>query len=245
MVGVRRGLAAGVVGLAVLLGALGVGRVGWVVGLGCAVVLAAATVRRALVDEVVSLGPADVVTLTRATLACGVAALVGESFTGADVVGTLVPLAAVALALDFVDGRVARRTATASAFGARIDGEADAFLILVLSVLVARSAGAWVLATGLVRYACAAASWGLPWMQRPLPPRYWRKVVAAYVGVVLLLAASGRAPAATTYAVLVLACVLLAESFGRDVAWLWRRRAAVNRAGTRDVGEVKTLQRDR
>ena len=60
-----------------------------------------------------------------------------EAFTGADVVGVLVPLAVVALVLDLVDGRVARRTVTASAYGARLDGEADAFLILVLSVLVA------------------------------------------------------------------------------------------------------------
>ena len=47
-------------------------------------------------------------------------------------------LAVVALALDAVDGRVARRTGTVSPFGARLDGEADAFLMLVLSVHVAR-----------------------------------------------------------------------------------------------------------
>ena len=46
-------------------------------------------------------------------------------------------LAAVALALDPADGWLARRTGTASALGARFDGEVDAFLILALSVYVA------------------------------------------------------------------------------------------------------------
>ena len=56
----------------------------------------------------------------------------------------LVSLASVALALDLVDGQVARRTGTTSALGAQMDGEVDSFLILVLSVYVARSSGAWV-----------------------------------------------------------------------------------------------------
>ena len=148
MVGVRRGLAVCLVGVVALLAVLDVGPTGWCVGLACAVVLAVAAGRRATVDGVAALGPADLVTLTRATLACGIAALVAEAFTGADVVGVLVPLTVVALVLDLVDGRVARRTGTASAYGARLDGEADAFLILVLSVLVARDHGAWVLGAG-------------------------------------------------------------------------------------------------
>ena len=155
------------------------------------------------------------------------------------------PLTVLALVLDFVDGRVARRTGTASAFGGRIDGEADAFLILVLSVFVARTAGAWVLAMGLVRYAYAVATWLVPWMQRQLPPRYWRKVVAAYAGIALTVAASAVLPAAATYVVLGVGVALLAESFGWDVVWLWRRRDGVNRADAHDVGKGKTLQQNR
>ena len=34
------------------------------------------------------------------------------------------------------------------------------------------------LAIGAARYAFLAAGWSLPWMREPLPPRYWRKVVA-------------------------------------------------------------------
>ena len=116
-------------------------------------------------------GPASWVTLARAALAAGVAAL------AVDLAATralLVALAAVALALDAVDGWVARRTGTATAFGARFDGEVDAFLILALSVYVAPAYGAWVLAIGAARYVFLAGEWLLPWMRAPLPPRRWR-----------------------------------------------------------------------
>ena len=172
------------------------------------------------------LGPADWVTLARATLAVGVAALVADSFDEPAQVTMLVTLSAVALALDAVDGWVARRSKTASKLGARFDGEVDAFLILVLSVYVARSAGAWVLAIGAARYAFFAAGWLLPWLREPLPPRYWRKVVAATQGVVLTVAAAEVLPLALTQAALVGALVLLCESFGRDVWWLWGHRHA-------------------
>ena len=97
-------------------------------------------------------GPASWVTLARATLAVGVAALVADSFARDTPVALLVALAAVALSLDLVDGWIARRTDTMTALGARFDGEVDAFLILALSVYVAPILGAWVLAIGAARY---------------------------------------------------------------------------------------------
>ena len=72
--------------------------------------------------------------------------------------------------------------------------EVDAFLILVLSVYVAHSAGAWVLAIGLARYLLLAAEQVLPWLRRPTPPRYWGKVVAALQGIVLTVAAADVLP---------------------------------------------------
>src|SRR5918998_1249026 len=102
----------------------------------------------------------------------------------------LVVLSRVALGLDNVDGRVARRTGTVTPFGARFDGEVDAFLILVLSVAVSREYGAWVLVIGAARYLHLAAEWLVPWMGGPPP-----------------------------------ALVLLAESFGRGVGWLYRTGA--------------------
>jgi phosphatidylglycerophosphate synthase len=208
----------------VLAGTVGLSGVGWAVGVTCGVILNAALARGILRYRPDRLGPADWVTLVRATLAVGVAALVADSFDEPAHVTMLVTLSAVALALDSVDGWVARRSKTASTLGARFDGEVDAFLILVLSVYVARSTGAWVLTIGAARYAFLTAGWLLPWMHEPLPPRYWRKVVAGTQGVVLTVAAAEVLPLALTQAALVGALVLLCESFGRDVWWLWAHR---------------------
>lgn len=228
MVEVRNGLSAGLAALVVLLTVLGVttgiGPAGWAAGLTCGVVLGAAVARSASNSRVEACGPADLVTLTRGTLSCGVAALVADSFVRDAATSTLTALAVTALALDAVDGRVARRTGTASGFGARLDGEADAFLMLVLSVYVARSAGAWVLAIGAVRYLFAIAGWVVPWVRVQLPPRYWRKVVTATAGIALTFAAADIATQGASYAALAVALALLAESFGRDVWWLWRHR---------------------
>ena len=160
-------------------------------------------------------------TLARAVLACGVAALTVDSLGGQAPAAILVALSTVALVLDGVDGRVARRTDTASAFGARFDMEVDAFLIMVLSVYVARESGWWVLAMGLARYAFVAAGWVLPWLRGPQPRRQWARVVAAIVGVVLTVAAADVLPAAVTTALLVIALGMLVESFGRSVWGLW------------------------
>src|SRR6185295_2042768 len=172
------------------------------------------------------LGPASWVTLGRATLAVGVAALVADSFARDTPVALLVALAAVALALDLVDGWIARRTNTASALGARFDGEVDAFLILALSVYVAPIDGAWVLAIGAARYLFLLGEWLLPWMRAPLPPRRWRKVVAAAQGIVLTVAAADVLPRSAMQAILLAALVALTASVGECVCWLWRRRPA-------------------
>jgi len=172
-----------------------------------------------------TLGAANAVTLTRATLVGGVTALVVDGFFRPVPVPVVVVvvLAAVALLLDGVDGQVARRTGTVSVLGARFDMEVDAYLILVLSVAVGRSVGWWVLLIGGAYYAHVAAGWVLPWLRATVPPRYWRKPVAAIQGIVLTLALSELLPAPMIIALLVLAMILLAESFGRDELWLYRR----------------------
>ena len=207
--------------LAVLASAAGLGTAGWTVGLTHAVVgdlvLATAYARAGRS----ALSPADRVTLARASLVCGVGALVAA---GTPPVTWLVPLAAVALALDAVDGRVARATGTTSRLGARFDMEVDAVLILLLSVYVAGSVGPWVLAAGVARYALWLAARLLPWLRRESPPRFWGKVVAALQGIVLVVAAADVLPRSLTVLLLVAALALLAESFGRQVLWLWRHR---------------------
>jgi len=211
------GLISQVLLLAALGGTVGLTGAGWVVGLTCGVILNATLAHGLSRYRSDRLTAADWVTLGRATLAVGVAALVAESFDHRTPVAMLVSLAALALVLDGVDGWVARRTRTTETLGARFDAEVDAFLILVLSVYVARSAGAWVVAIGAARYAFLAAGWPLPWMRAPLPPRYWSKVVAATQGIVLTVAAADVVPLALSRAVLLAALVLLSESFGRHV----------------------------
>ncbi|HJQ02764.1 MAG TPA: CDP-alcohol phosphatidyltransferase family protein [Jatrophihabitans sp.] len=206
--------------LAELAGTVGLGPAGWLIGAGCGtvgyLVLREALPRR----DSGGLRPADRITLIRAALAGGVAALVADGLSRPIPVRTLVLLAALALVLDAVDGPVARWTRSASALGARFDLEVDAFLILVLSWYVARSAGLWVLAIGGARYAFVVAGWFVPALRAPSPPRYWCKVVAAVQGIVLTVAAAAVLPFAITEGLLAIALTLLAESFGRQTWWL-------------------------
>ena len=218
------GLAGALLLLTVLARTVGIGGAGWLVGLASGLTLNLALARALWRDPSAELGWASWVTLTRATLAVGVAALTAASFERPVATATLVTLASIALALDFVDGRLARRTKTESALGAKLDGEVDAFLILVLSIEVAPTVGGWVLLIGLARYAFLAAGWALPWLRAPLPRRDWRKTVTASQGVALVIAASEVPPLAVSRVLLAVALVMLVESFGRDVWWLWRHR---------------------
>ncbi|MFI7426405.1 CDP-alcohol phosphatidyltransferase family protein [Micromonospora sp. NPDC049836] len=214
--------------LAGLAGTVGLGVAGWLAGLAYAGVLGALLRRGLRAAGADRLGPADRVTLTRALLIGGVLALALTPGPAPAVV--LVPLTAVALALDAVDGLVARRTGTASPLGARFDMEVDAFLLLLLSAHLVPAVGGWVLAVGGMRYAFVAAGWLLPWLRRPLPPRFWRKVAAAAQGVVLVVVASGLLPPVAAVVLVAGALALLVESFGHDVAWLWRRRPVTSGA---------------
>jgi phosphatidylglycerophosphate synthase len=206
----------------------GLGPAGWAAGLAYVAAVWIALTRWMRHDGT-GLGPADVVTLSRAILIGGVAAVTAESFRRPQPVAVLVVLAAVALVLDAVDGRVARRTGTASSLGARFDGEVDASLLLVLATYVANAGTepaltAGALAIGGMRYAFGLACWACPWMRRRLPARYWRKVVTAVQGVVLVTAAADVIARPIVGIALAVALALLLESFGRDVLWLWRRR---------------------
>jgi phosphatidylglycerophosphate synthase len=218
----------------------GLGKVGWLVGtayiLALWVVLASA-VRRA---GTTTLGPADLVTLGRAGLVGGVTALVADGLTTGDApVVPLVVIAATALALDAVDGQVARRTGTVSALGARFDMEVDAFLVLVLSIHVSLLLGPWVLAIGTMRYVFVAASWLAPWMRSALPTRYSAKTVAALQGIALVVAASEVLPYLLAVALVAVALILLAWSFGESVVWLWRNsRLAASSGAAAMVGPL-------
>jgi phosphatidylglycerophosphate synthase len=236
---VQTGPAIGLIGqlalLCALAGTVGLSSAAWVLGIVCGAFTYAALTRGLALAGMDAMGPADRITLARVTLVGGVAALIADSFERPAHVGVLAVITTVALMLDAVDGYVARRTGTVSTLGARFDMEADAFLIFILSVYVARSAGAWVLGIGLARYAYVVAGWMLPWLRGSVPPRYWRKVVAAIQGIMLAAAMAAILPYALTIAALAGAAALLAESFGRDVWWLWRRSAAGVRINVREL----------
>jgi phosphatidylglycerophosphate synthase len=168
--------------------------------------------------EVERLGPADRVTIVRAVLGTGVLTLcVAKS---SDLL--LAALLTVVLVLDGVDGRVARRTGTSSAFGARLDMEVDALLILVLSWQVASDAGSWVLGLGLARYLFGMVLWLTPALRFDPPPRAWCKTVAVLVAAVLATAAVGLLPARAEPLLLVVVTALLAESFAHEAVDRWR-----------------------
>ncbi|HTS99400.1 MAG TPA: CDP-alcohol phosphatidyltransferase family protein, partial [Streptosporangiaceae bacterium] len=219
----------GMLATAALLGVVsataGLGVAGWIAGLATGSAAAALLVTARTRSDQPAIFPADWVTLARALLIAGVAGLVADSFGRPVPVTALVTLSAVALVLDAVDGQVARRTGTATALGARIDGEADAFLILLLSIAVSQDYGGWVLAIGAARYALLLAGWLIPWLAAPLPPRYWGKVVAAVQGIVLTVAASGVLDRRVGMIAVAAALLLLADSFGRNVIWLYRTGA--------------------
>ncbi|WP_240437774.1 CDP-alcohol phosphatidyltransferase family protein [Sciscionella marina] len=231
-----------VVLLALLWRLFRLGLAGWLAGLGfacCLVGLLAAGLRA----RRTRLGPADQITLLRAVFTCVITALVAEHCSGflreqrsesRAVFSILLGLTVLALALDALDGRIARRTETASPFGARFDMETDAWVILVLSAYAATIVGWWALLIGAMRYLFLAASRVFGWLTAPLPPSFARKMVAAFQGVLLTLAMLlgnlglftrqppfGR-PAAI--ALVALALVLLCWSFGRDIRWLSRNR---------------------
>ena len=217
------GLIGQLVVLTGLAGTVGLGPAGWLAGMACGLITTAALSHGFTRSGRRNLGAANRVTLTRATLVGGVTALVADALVGPANVPAIVGLAVVALILDGVDGWVARRTRTVSALGARFDMEVDAFLILVLSVYVAGSVGPWVLAIGAARYAFWAAGGLVRWLRRPLPPRYWRKPVAAIQGIVLTAAVADQSPGIAIHVAIIGAMVLLTESFGRDVVWQWRQ----------------------
>ena len=181
-------------------------------------------------------GPANAITLLRAVLNVFVLGLVVDALGGgggdqgggsAGTAWIVASLATVSLALDGVDGHLARRARTASAFGARFDVEVDALLLVVLALaaVVLAEVGVWVLTLGLAYYAFLAAQTRLPWLRQPLPPSFARKAV--FVAQAMALLALMLPPVASTAATVLAAAALAAMtlSFARDVLWLARERA--------------------
>lgn len=173
--------------------------------------------------------PCNRVTLVRAGVVGLLAGVLVAPQALAALGWTVLSLALAALVLDGLDGWLARRQGTESAFGARFDMEVDAALIAVLAGLAwtGGKAGVWVLALGLMRYAFVAAARVWPWLGAPLPHSLRRKAVCVLqVSVLAALMAPVLGPAMTVPMAAV-ALAALSWSFAVDVVWLWRHRPRV------------------
>ena len=171
-------------------------------------------------------GSPNAVTLFRLALVCSLAgALVDQTLL--DRAGLAIfAVAASALALDGLDGWLARHHSVPSAYGARFDMEVDAGLacMLALVLLVSERAGPELLILGFSRYAFLAAGFLLGWLRAPLPDRLGRKgVCVIQIGALCLLLLPVFTDQ-TARAIALGAAALLVWSFGRDIRYLARQR---------------------
>ena len=169
-------------------------------------------------------GPANQITLVRAVLVAGLLVLAGQPATPT-AAWRIVAIAFVAALLDGLDGWVARRTGTVSAFGSRFDMETDAALILVLAILVWQygKAGPWVLLSGLLRYVFVAAGRLRPWMRAPLASTPRGKIICVVQIVALIVAMAPAIALPTSSLVAAVGLLALCYSFLVDTLRLWRR----------------------
>lgn len=223
------GLAASLL-LVLALSAWGPAPVVWVAGAVAVYIMLATiiygcwTTRRHRTGQRDDFGWANRVTLVRVVLVSNLAgALLAPEFIRYNGI-LLASLALTAIALDGLDGWIARVNDSTSRFGARFDMEIDALLILVLSiaVLLADRAGLWVLAIGSIRYAFILASGLLPWLRGDLPPSTWRKAVCVTQGIVLAAALLPWPAEVPVQSALGAALAALIHSSSRDILWLWR-----------------------
>lgn len=172
-------------------------------------------------------GAANIVTTVRAAIAAALGGLVlaSSQFATAPDVRSLWLTGFVigfALALDGIDGYLARRTGTASRFGARFDMEVDALLILFLSLaaFLLGKVGIWVLLIGLMRYAYGTAQVIFPPLRGELPPSRRRKAICVIQGIALCLMLFPVVMPPVSTALAAGALASLVYSFAVDVIFL-------------------------
>lgn len=137
-------------------------------------------------------------------------------------------MALTALALDGVDGWIARHAHCESRFGARLDMELDAFFILVLCLMlvIQDKAGPWIMAAGAMRYLFVAAAWWWPWLGEELQVSYRRKTICVWQVSTLMACLLPWVITPWSNLALALALLLLVISFAMDIAYLYRGAVA-------------------
>lgn len=170
-------------------------------------------------------GAANAVTLARAGMVCFLAGLI---VCGPRLAQYWAPfgLSLAALALDGVDGWTARRLRLQSDFGAVFDMETDAFHILVLSALAYNGdkAGAWVFASGLLRYLFILAGSAAPLLRTPLPYSQRRRSIAMLQTAALVVCLMPVVAPPYSTACAAFGLLLLLYSFAVDLVWIFRSR---------------------
>src|SRR5881392_2076269 len=175
---------------------------------------------------------ADQLTLARAASVPVVVALFAIPFTGHNVWATVV--FCLAMATDWFDGRIARRTGRTSSFGSLLDPVADKLLVLAtLIVLLQQDVfPAWMVAAIVARELLisglrqAAVERGVVIAARDLAKlKTWAQAIAAAVGG---LAAAGAWSTSVSWWALLVALVLTWVSgldYARSAPQLLRGRA--------------------
>ncbi len=119
------------------------------------------------------------------------------------------------LALDLLDGWLARRLGDASPFGALFDMESDALLVLVVTLRLWLGGGfaAWVLFPGVLRYAYVLAIWCWPEAREAPRSRLGR---SAFALLMVGLLAGLVLPEPSASVGVLLGSLLVSASFARS-----------------------------
>lgn len=203
----------------------GLGTAGGLIGAtsyGVGLTIALVSLRRTYPHH--AIGLCNCVTIARLMMVC---ALIVALIDQPDRPWAVFALAAIALALDGVDGWLARREGYGSLFGARFDMEVDSLLALTLALhaYVSAGLGAYVILLGLPRYLFALAQWSMPWLNGEIPERFSRKVVCVVQLLVLILVLLPMVQSPLSDVLVCGALLALSWSFWLDIRWLRQARS--------------------
>ena len=167
--------------------------------------------------SLLKLGPANAVTAFRLAITLAI----GSVLHGARGI-LLTSVIIFVLALDGLDGFIARRLHLSSEFGAHFDMETDALLVLVAGVELWQRGdlGPWILTAGLLRYGYVLALMIVPPVGGSEMPRSrW----GCYAFVVLISSLSAAFVLSTTLrnVTAMLGTLAVAFSFARSFQWSW------------------------
>ena len=125
-------------------------------------------------------------------------------------------LAFLLIALDAVDGFIARKTNTTSEFGAWFDMETDAFYVAIMGIIIYQSGliGPWILIPGFLRYVYSLGVWIFKVSEKQETGSKIGKYIAGFMFVALPL--PFIIPINIASPVLMIASAAIVFSFGRS-----------------------------